>query len=238
MVTHEPLLEIRDLSVYHGKTAALRDLSLEVRAGEVVCLLGANGAGKTTLLNTISGFLKPANGTIQLRSEQISGEPPHRVFRRGVVQVSQTRDLFPDLTVLDNLELGGTMRSDGLEADLKRVFEYFPRLEERRKQRVRTLSGGEQQMVAIGRALMANPKLLLLDEPSGGLAPRFVQEIGRIMGVLKEQGATMFLVEQNIAMAIGVADRFYIIRDGAMMHSGTVDELSKDHKALAREFFL
>ena len=234
----EPLLSITDLSTRYGNTVAIDDLSLAVHENEVVALLGANGAGKTTLLNTISGFIKPARGSIALRGELITGEAPHSVFRRGVVQVSQTRDLFPAMTVLDNLELGATMTSGDLSKDLTYVFACFPRLEERKGQAVRTLSGGEQQMVAIARALMGRPKILLLDEPLGGLAPLFVQEIARIIRRLKADGATMLLVEQNISMALSVADRFYILRAGGLVHSGRAEELSADHKALAREYFL
>lgn len=234
----DPVLAIDSLSTRYGKTVAIDGLSLTVEEGEVVALLGANGAGKTTLLNTISGFLKPAAGRITLRGEPVSGEPPHRIFRRGIVQVSQSRDLFPDMSVLDNLELGATTRSDSIEGDLEQVFTYFPRLAERRTQRVGTLSGGEQQMVAIGRALMGRPRILLLDEPSGGLAPRFVQEIGHIMTMLKERGSTMLVVEQNIAMALKVADRVYVIRAGRMVHSGPAAELATDHKELARKYFL
>ncbi|MYZ46256.1 ABC transporter ATP-binding protein [Propylenella binzhouense] len=232
------LLSVKSISARYGKVTAIEDLSLDVGEGEVIALLGANGSGKTTLLNTISGFIAPSASSIELRGEVISGEPPHRVFRAGVVQVSQMRDLFPAMTVLDNLELGAVCHRATLSRELEKVFHYFPRLAERRTQRVATLSGGEQQMVAIGRALMGRPRILLLDEPSGGLAPRFVQEIANIMNVLKAEGATMLIVEQNIAMALGAADRFYVIRSGTIARSGDVSELGDDHKALAREFYL
>jgi branched-chain amino acid transport system ATP-binding protein len=233
-----PLLEIEDLSVRYGKSVALQGVSLAVDAGEVVTLLGANGAGKTTLLNTISGFQKPVSGSIKVQGQPIEAQPPHRVFKRGVVQVSQGRDLFPSLSVIENLRLGGATRSDDLESDLDRIFSYFPRLAERRAQQAGTLSGGEQQMVAFSRALMGRPKILLLDEPSGGLAPRFVAEIGRIMKVLKQAGSTMLLVEQNMSLALGVADRFYILRDGAIVHRGASSSLGTDFAELAKRFYL
>lgn len=232
------VLVVRGLCAGYGKTAAFHDISLEVRAREVVVLLGANGAGKTTLLNTVCGFIKPSTGSITLEGATISGAPPHQIFRQGVVQVSQGRDLFREMSVIDNLELGATVRSENLADNLARVFSYFPRLAERRHQVVGTLSGGEQQMVAIGRALMSSPRILLLDEPSGGLAPRFVQEIGRIMQALKSAGTTMLLVEQNIGLAMSVADRFYILRDGRIVHSGLSNELSTDYAALAHEYYL
>ncbi len=229
---------MRALSAGYGKAAALHEISLEVRAREVVVLLGANGAGKTTLLNTLCGFIKPSAGAITFENEAIGGLPPHRIFRKGMVQVSQGRDLFREMSVLDNLELGATVRDADLTANLARVLNYFPRLAERRHQVVGTLSGGEQQMVAIGRALMGSPRILLLDEPSGGLAPRFVQEIGRIMQTLKAAGTTMLLVEQSIGLAMSVADRFYILRDGRIVHAGLSNELSTDYAALAHEYYL
>ncbi len=234
----EPLLAIDNLSVCYGKSVAVNGASLAIHAGEVVTLLGANGAGKTTLLNTVSGFLKPVSGSVSVEGQPITGQPPHRVFKHGVIQVSQGRDLFRSLTVLENLELGAATRSDDFSADLDRVFSYFPRLAERRKQLAGTLSGGEQQMVAVSRALMGRPKVLLLDEPSGGLAPRFVAEIGRIMGLLKEAGSTMLLVEQNMSLALSVADRFYILRDGAIVHQGQSQELGSDFTELAKRYYL
>lgn len=238
MATADTILAVSDLSVHYGKSAALRGLSLSIHDSEVVTLLGANGAGKTTLLNTISGFLKPVGGHIRLRGESIEREPPHRIFRRGVVQVSQARDLFGSLSVIDNLQLGATNVRGGYAETLDRVLTYFPRLAERSKQQVRTLSGGEQQMVAIGRALMGQPKIMLLDEPSGGLAPRFVEEIGNIIRALKQTGSTMLLVEQNMALALGVADRFYILRDGSIVHQGSPSELGSDYAELAKEYYL
>ena len=236
--SNSTLLSLDNVSARYGKADALRDVSLQVTEGEVVALLGANGAGKTTLLNMISGFIKPAAGSIQLQGVHIGGHKPYRVFRQGVVQVSQARDLFPAMTVKDNLELGAATRKEDFASDLNQVFDYFPRLRERREQRVGTLSGGEQQMVAIGRALMGQPKILLLDEPSGGLAPRFVEEIGRIMRTLKEKGSTMLIVEQNIALAFKVADRFYILRDGEVVRTGVPAELGTDYSDIARSYYL
>jgi len=238
LATTEPLLAISDLAARYGKVSTLREVSMEVCEGEVVALLGANGAGKTTLLNTISGFVRVQAGSINMLGERINGLLPHRIFRKGIVQVSQARNLFGDMSVLDNLELGAAVRNDDLRDDLAKVFAYFPRLNERREQRVKTLSGGEQQMVAIGRALMGRPKILMLDEPSGGLAPRFVQEIRRIVGRLKEQGSTMLLVEQNIALALAVADRVYIMRGGQIVQSGTTSEIGSDPKQLAKTYYL
>jgi branched-chain amino acid transport system ATP-binding protein len=235
---NSPLLSLENVSARYGKADALRDVSLRVNDSEVVALLGANGAGKTTLLNVISGFMKPAAGDIRLKGEAIGSHKPYQIFRRGVVQVSQARDLFPAMTVQDNLELGAVTRKEDLTGDLEQVFEYFPRLRERSGQRVGTLSGGEQQMVAIGRALMGRPKILLLDEPSGGLAPKFVKEIGHIMRTLKERGSTMLIVEQNIALALGVADRFYILRGGEVVHAGVPADLGTDYSDVARSYYL
>jgi branched-chain amino acid transport system ATP-binding protein len=232
------VLAVHKLCAGYGKARVLHDISLDVGGCEVVALLGANGAGKTTLLNTLCGFIKPSGGTISLEGEAIGGAPPHRIFRNGMVQVSQGRDLFREMSVLDNLELGATVHNKDLPADLARVLDYFPRLAERRHQMVGTLSGGEQQMVAIGRALMSSPRMLLLDEPSGGLAPRFVQEIGHIMQALKAAGKTMLLVEQNIGLAMSVADRFCVLRDGRIVYAGLSSELSTDYAALAHEYYL
>lgn len=237
MAAPDPLLRVQGLAARYNKIAALRDASLEIAEGEAVALLGANGSGKTTLLNTVCGFLPPASGTIALGPESIGGLPPHRVFQRGIVQVAQGRALFGSMTVRDNLRLGAVRRNrPGPEID--EIFGYFPRLQERQQQIVRTLSGGEQQMVAMGRALMSAPRLLLLDEPSGGLAPRFVEEIGNIMNALKRQGRTMLLVEQNLALAAAVADRFYILRDGETVASGNSEALRQDPQGFARAYYL
>lgn len=235
----EAVLDVRGLHAGYGKKLILRGVSFSVGHGEVVALLGANGSGKSTALNTISGFLRPSSGSIRLHGREIAGLPPHKTFRRGVVQISQARDLFPDLSVQDNLRLGAMLRRDvDASAQVQRIFEYFPRLSERREQHTRTLSGGEQQMVALGRALMSQPKILLLDEPSGGLAPQFVQEIGSILGRLKELGTTMLLVEQNIALAFELADRLIILRDGAIIEGGTIDSLGADRDEIVRTIYL
>lgn len=238
--TPEIVLAVQALEVAYGKNQILRGADFEVRKGEVVALLGANGVGKTTAINAISGFIKPSGGRILLEGSDIGGRPPHEVFRRGVVQVSQARDLFLDMTVEDNLRLGGASR-DGvgdLDEDLERIFASFPRLAERRAQIARTLSGGEQQMVAIGRAVMSRPKVLMLDEPSGGLAPQFVNEIGAIATSLKKSGATMLLVEQNIALALKVADRFVILRDGRITGSSAITSIESRYDEIVRSIYL
>jgi branched-chain amino acid transport system ATP-binding protein len=215
----------------------LKGVSLHVDQGEIVTLLGANGSGKSTVLNTISGFLRPTAGTIELDRNAMQGLPPHKSFKLGVVQVSQARDLFGDLSVEQNLRLGAVMRGD--EAlGLAKSFEYFPRLADRHDQLVSTMSGGEQQMVAIGRALMSQPRLLLLDEPSGGLSPSFVEEIGRIMQRLKADGVTMLLVEQNLRMALEVSDRYLILRAGKVVDSGDTGNLEGSHDDIVRTIYL
>jgi branched-chain amino acid transport system ATP-binding protein len=232
-----PLLRVAGLVAGYGQARILRGIDLTVRRGEVVTLLGANGSGKSTALNTISGFLRPIAGRIELDGEEIGGRPPHWTFRRGVVQVSQARDLFPDMSVEDNLRLGAAVRrADGHR--LAEVYDVFPRLAERRGQRVRSMSGGEQQMVAIGRALMGQPRILLLDEPSGGLAPRFVNEIGETMARLKAAGTTMLLVEQNVRLALRIADRFVVLRDGVATEGGEVSALAGSYDALVRRIYL
>ncbi|MGA9867517.1 MAG: ABC transporter ATP-binding protein [Acetobacteraceae bacterium] len=238
MAAVDNALRIDGLTVRYGHATALDQVSLRVDPGEVVALLGANGAGKTTLLNAISGIRPAAAGAITWRGEPILARKPHRVFAAGIVQVSQGRDLFPEMSVLENLRLGAICRRGGESERLDTVFTSFPRLAERRAQRVATLSGGEQQMVAIGRAMMGTPRLLMLDEPSGGLAPRFVDEIAAIMARLKQQRATMLIVEQNIELALGIADRAYILRDGRIMGCETVANLGTDYRALAQRFYL
>ncbi|MGH2447470.1 MAG: ABC transporter ATP-binding protein [Chloroflexota bacterium] len=233
----EPLLRVDGLSARYGKIVVLHGVSFVVAPGEVVTLLGANGSGKTTVLNTLCGFLPAVEGVVTFDGERIDGLAPHSVFRHGIVQVSQERDLFPDMAVIDNLRLGAHIRREGA-GDLGKVLARFPRLAERRTQRVRTLSGGEQQMVAIGRAMMSHPRILLLDEPSAGLAPRFVGEIGTIMSLLKQEGGTMLLVEQNLRLAAAVADRFYILRAGRIVHAGAGGELREDHQAFAKTYYL
>jgi branched-chain amino acid transport system ATP-binding protein len=230
-------LQIADLVAGYGHNVVLRGVSLQVNQGEIVTLLGANGSGKSTVLNTISGFLKPTQGTVHLDQKSITGIPPHKTFRAGVVQVSQARDLFGDLTVEENLKLGAIIK--GNEAlGLKQVFEYFPRLSDRYDQQVSTMSGGEQQMVAVGRALMSQPRLLLLDEPSGGLSPLFVKEIGEITVRMKADGVTMLLVEQNLRLALEISDRYLILRDGKVIDGGSTDNLEGSHEDIVRTIYL
>ncbi len=239
MATPDSLLSVENLHVSYGTKEILHGIDYSVSEREVVAVLGANGSGKSTSLNTISGFVAPTAGKIVFDGEDITGLPAHRIFRLGVVQVSQARDLFPELTVEHNLRLGATIRNrKGADTQLETVFDYFPRLKERRRQQVRSLSGGEQQMVAIGRAVMAKPRLLLLDEPSGGLAPQFINEIGNIIQVLKDDGATMLMVEQNLALAFKVADRFIILRDGFVSDGGFVKTLEGDHDDIVRTIYL
>jgi len=237
LATDGALLAVEGLVAGYGQIRILRGVDLAVRRGEVVALLGANGSGKSTALNTISGFIRPMAGRIRLDGQDIGGQPPHRTFKRGVVQVSQGRDLFPDMTVEDNLQLGAAIRGDA-HAGLAKAYELFPRLAARRRQSVRSMSGGEQQMVAIGRALMGDPTLLLLDEPSGGLAPVFVTEIGRVVQGLKAEGTTVLMVEQNVRLALAVADRFVALRDGQVLAHGPVADLRGNYEDLARRIYL
>ena len=239
MATHKALLSIDGLHVSYGTKEVLHGIDYSISEGEVVAVLGANGSGKSTSLNTISGFVAPSAGRIFFDGADITGHPAHKIYRRGVIQVSQARDLFPGLTVEHNLRLGATIRNPDREEEyLERVFNYFPRLSQRRGQLAGTLSGGEQQMVAIGRAVMAKPRLLLLDEPSGGLAPQFINEIGTIIQALKDDGATMLMVEQNLALAFKVADRFIILRDGVVSDGGFVKSLEGNHDEIVRTIYL
>ena len=239
MATHEALLSVDGLHVSYGTKEVLHGIDYSISEGEVVAVLGANGSGKSTSLNTISGFVAPSAGRIFFDGADITGHPAHKIYRHGVIQVSQARDLFPGLTVEHNLRLGATIRNrDREEEYLERVFNYFPRLSQRRGQLARTLSGGEQQMVAIGRAVMAKPRLLLLDEPSGGLAPQFINEIGTIIQALKDDGATMLMVEQNLALAFKVADRFIILRDGVVSDGAFVKSLEGNHEEIVRTIYL
>jgi len=214
-----PLLTVHELEAYYGRVCALHSVSLEVAEGSVVALLGANGAGKTTTLRVISGLLRPTRGSVEFDGKRIDGFGPDRLVRAGIVQVPEGRQIFADLTVRENLLLGGYARRDGSSArrESQRVFDYFPRLGERLQQRAGTLSGGEQQMLAIGRALMARPRLLLLDEPSLGLAPLLVKEIFRVIGDIRAAGTTVLLVEQNAHMALSVADHAYVLETGRVI---------------------
>lgn len=239
MATPDSLLSVTDLHVAYGPKKILFGIDFDVEKGEAVTLLGANGSGKSTAINNISGFVPTLTGKVKFEGEDITNLKANEIFRRGIVQVSQARDLFPDLTVEHNLRLGAVVRNrKGVQQQLERIFDYFPRLLERRKQHIRTLSGGEQQMVAIGRAVMSKPKLLLLDEPSGGLSPQFVNEIGVIIKALKNDGATMLMVEQNLSLAFNVADRFIILRDGMVSDGGFVKGMENDHDEIVKTIYL
>ncbi|PYO01011.1 MAG: ABC transporter ATP-binding protein [Candidatus Rokuibacteriota bacterium] len=223
------MLRIDDLHVYYGEIHALKGVGLEVRQGEIVALLGNNGAGKTTTLKTISGLLKPRRGTITFDDRPMVGMPAHDIVSRGVAHVPEGRRIFNRLTVRENLTMGAYLRTDGgVEADLERVFTLFPRLKERITQVAGTLSGGEQQMLAIGRALMASPRVLLLDEPSMGLAPVLVEQIFATIQDINGQGTTILLVEQNAAMALEIAHRGYVLETGAIALSGSAAELGEN----------
>ena len=235
----DSLLSVEGLHVSYGTKEVLRGIDYEVSEREVVAVLGANGSGKSTSLNTISGFVAALAGKVVFDGVDITNMPAHKIYRLGVIQVSQSRDLFPFLTVEHNLRLGGVIRNRAeIEMQLEKVFTYFPRLKERRRQLAQTLSGGEQQMVAIGRAVMAKPRLLLLDEPSGGLAPQFINEIGTIIQALKDEGATMLMVEQNLALAFKVADRFIILRDGTVSDGGFVKAMEGSQDDIVRTIYL
>jgi len=223
------VLRLDGLDVYYGQIRALKGVSLEVRSGEIVALLGNNGAGKTTTLKTISGLLVPRQGTVHLEDRVLTGTPPHDVVGRGIGHVPEGRRIFNRLSVRENLMMGAFLRSDGgIAEDLQRVFTLFPRLQERITQVAGTLSGGEQQMLAIGRALMGRPRLLLLDEPSMGLAPVLVEQIFDTIGAVNRLGTTILLVEQNAAMALSIAHRGYVLETGSVVLSGTAAELSEN----------
>jgi branched-chain amino acid transport system ATP-binding protein len=223
-----PLLTIENLSVHYGAIQALHGLSIAVEPGEIVTLIGANGAGKSTTLRAVSGLVRPSAGRITFDGSDLAGIAPHRILRLGLAQVPEGRGIFPNLTVDENLDLGAFVRKPGreIEDDRKRVFGLFPRLKERLDQRAGTLSGGEQQMLAIGRALLARPRLLLLDEPSLGLAPQLVQTIFKIIREINASGTTIFLVEQNAHMALRVAHRAYVLEVGSVVMQGDAKQLA------------
>ena len=221
------MLKVSGINVYYGAIHAVKGVSLEVGEGEIVTLIGANGAGKSTILKTISGLLRSKGGDISFIGERIGGMPPHRIVQRGLAHVPEGRRMFMQMTVQENLEMGAYTRSGSAGAALGRVYKHFPRLLERRKQLAGTLSGGEQQMLAIGRALMSEPKLLMMDEPSMGLAPILVERIFEIIADLHKEGATILLVEQNARMALSIADRAYVLETGGISISGSGAELSR-----------
>ena len=222
----EQILKVDNINVYYGAIHAIKGVSFHVDRGEVVTLIGANGAGKSTTLQTISGLLRSRTGSVEFLGENISRLPPHKIVERGLAQVPEGRRIFLQMTVQENLEMGAYTRS-GVDAGLEKVFAQFPRLKERRKQIAGTLSGGEQQMLAMGRALMSKPKLLMLDEPSMGLAPILVEQIFEIIQKLHDAGTTILLVEQNAQMALSVADRAYVMETGNITLSGTGRELAE-----------
>lgn len=221
------MLKVDHLSVHYGVIQAVKDVSFEVNEGEVVTLIGANGAGKTSILRTISGLVRPSAGEISFLGKEIQKEQARKIVASGLSQVPEGRHVFPGMTVLENLELGAFLRRDREEnqKNLKKIFDRFPRLEERKSQDAATLSGGEQQMLAMGRALMSQPKLLLLDEPSMGLAPIFIQEIFDIIQDIQKQGTTVLLIEQNANKALAIANRGYVLETGKIVLSGTGEEL-------------
>ena len=222
------MLKVNDINVFYGAIHAIKGASLEVNEGEIVTLIGANGAGKSTILRTISGLLNPKSGNIEFQGTEISGVPAHEIVKVGISQVPEGRRIFAEMSVLENLELGAFTRTDkdGIKADMEMVFERFPRLKERISQLAGTLSGGEQQMLAMGRALMSRPKLLLLDEPSMGLAPLLIKEIFAIIQDINKTGTTVLLVEQNANMALSIAHRAYVLETGRITLSGDAKELA------------
>lgn len=222
------MLKVDNIDVYYGAIHAIKGISIEVPKGEIVTLVGSNGAGKSTTLRTISGLMKPKNGTILFEDKNIGGVPAHKIVGMGLCQVPEGRHVFANMSVMENLELGAYLRNDkdGIARDLEDVFKKFPRLLERKDQISGTLSGGEQQMLAMGRALMSRPRLLLLDEPSMGLAPLLVKEIFNIIKEINESGTTVLLVEQNANMALSIADKAYVLETGRIALAGTAQELA------------
>ncbi|MEK5078629.1 ABC transporter ATP-binding protein [Solibacillus sp. FSL W7-1436] len=229
------MLLINDIDVFYGNIQALKGISLEVKEGEIVTLIGANGAGKSTLLKTISGLLKPKRGSIEYLGTTIAGKPAQSIVKAGISHVPEGRRVFSNMTVEENLELGAYLRNDreAIKKDLNHVFELFPRLLERRKQLSGTLSGGEQQMLAMGRALMAKPKLIIMDEPSMGLAPLMVKNIFNIIEMVNKEGVTVLLVEQNAHMALSVAHRAYVLETGKIVLTGSAKELQESDEVRA-----
>lgn len=228
------LLQINNLHVHYGAIHALKGVDFHLNKGEIVALIGANGAGKSTTLNTISGLLKPTNGSVAFNGQMLSELPAQQIVRKGVIQVPEGRKIFSKMTVWENLEMGAFVQNDRtqINADIESAFSKFPRLRERRNQLAGTLSGGEQQMLAIARGLMAHPELLLLDEPSMGLSPLLVEQIFDIVQDINEQGTSILLVEQNAQMALAIADRAYVLETGNIVMTGTGDSLLEDEKVI------
>ena len=219
------LLEVKDIQVYYGAIHAIKGVSFEVNEGEIVTLIGANGAGKSSTLRTIAGLVKPSGGTINFRGDNITGRDATTIVKKGITLVPEGRHIFPDLTVLENLKVGAYLRSDDISGDIQWVYDLFPRLRERSWQAGGTLSGGEQQMLAVGRALMARPKLIMMDEPSLGLAPLVVRDIFEIIRQINRQGVSILLIEQNANMALKVADSAYVMETGCITLSGAGKDL-------------
>ncbi len=227
-----PLLEVQNLEVNYGVIRALKGISFKVNKGEIVSLIGANGAGKTTTLHTVTGLIHPKAGTVLFNGEDITRIPAHKIVTRGLVHVPEGRRIFQNLSVYDNLLLGSYIRKDkaGVEADLKHVFTLFPRLEERKTQMAGTLSGGEQQMLAMGRALLSGGEMIVMDEPSMGLSPLLVSEVFEIIQAFREQGKTVLLVEQNAKKAMSISDRVYVLETGSVTIEGSASELINDDR--------
>lgn len=225
--SEEKLLTVDNIDVYYGQTQALFDVSLEVNKGELVTIIGANGAGKTTTLRTISGQLSPREGSISVYGEHIDGKDPDVILKHGIAHSPEERLLFPDFSVYDNLRAGAYSKSGSIESNIEEVYKYFPQLREYKNNKAQNLSGGQQQMLAIGRSLMSDPDLLMLDEPSLGLAPQLVQTIGDIIDDLRKNGQTILLVEQNAELALDLADRGYVIQSGEVVSSGSANQLKK-----------
>ena len=221
----EPILSIKDLQVNYGGIEAVKGISFDVTEGDIITLIGANGAGKSSTLRSIAGLVKPSAGEITFRGDKITGKDPTEIVKKGITLVPEGRRIFPDLTVLENLKLGAYLRNDDIKSDIQWVYELFPRLKERSWQAGGTLSGGEQQMLAVGRALMSRPKLIMMDEPSLGLAPIIVKGIFDIIKEINKQGVTVLLIEQNANMALKTADYAYVLETGKITMSGTGKEL-------------
>ena len=224
------MLSVKDLNVCYGAIHAIHDVSLEVHDGEIVSLIGANGAGKTTILHTITGLKKAKSGSVTYNDADLLKTDPSKIITLGVAHVPEGRHIFPGMTVEENLEMGAYIRKDELSASIKEVYERFPRLKERRRQLAGTLSGGEQQVLAVGRALMSRPSILLMDEPSMGLSPLLVKEIFKIIQEVHKQGMTVLLVEQNAKMALSISDRAYVLETGRISMSGAASDLLNDEK--------